>query len=120
MSERADFLDCSPNNAGRGRPGLYLLFHPLRIIRFQKGESAASIAMNRSGKAVQVATVIGHILTATSFGDRPVNLRRLAAESDPGSVPTRKEWAKLEEAASIADVDVVETKAFFAKEVRLI
>lgn len=60
--------------------------------RFKKGEHPQSIAMKQSsGKAIQVATVIGHILEGLTQG-RPVKLDKLVEVADP---PTKSEWDNL-------------------------
>jgi len=85
--------------------------------RFTGGEAAASIATNQaSGKPIQVATVVRHLLTALVHG-RSVDLRRLhdqgrAALPVPCGAPSAATYDRLESAlAACADeVDVFADK----------
>jgi len=72
--------------------------------RWSRGEELAAIALNPpSGKAVSVATVANHVLTALTFA-KPVDLARLAAQSDVPP-PNQKDWATMEEAAAARGVN---------------
>ena len=63
--------------------------------RFVKGDSPQAIAMSpTSGRPIQVATVVGHLLDAITHG-KPVDLARLAPFLPP---PSKVEWEKLYEA----------------------
>lgn len=60
--------------------------------RFANGEHPQTIAMTqKSGKPIQVATVVGHILDAFVHG-RAVDLHRLSTSELP---PTKSEWDEL-------------------------
>lgn len=78
--------------------------------RHAAGESCAAIAANQpSGKAIQTATVVRHLLTAAVHG-RAVDLARAAfdgagARPQPCGAPTLAEWRRLGEAALSAGVD---------------
>lgn len=81
--------------------------------RFTSGERPDSIAVTQSsGKAVQTATIVGHLLTALEHG-RPVDIGRLAstagASQVEAGVPNSDEWEALEEAEAAAQVDVTAT-----------
>lgn len=60
--------------------------------QFAKGMHPQTIAMTQaSGRPIQVATVVGHLLDALEQG-RAVDLHRLSSASTP---PTRVEWEEL-------------------------
>jgi hypothetical protein len=60
--------------------------------RFVNGEHPQTIAMTQtSGKPIQVATVVGHLLQALEQG-RPLDLHRLSTSDTP---PTKSEWEEL-------------------------
>ena len=77
--------------------------------RFEsKGESAEKIALtweSNPGKvsAVQTATIVRHLLTALTFG-KPLSLDRLLQQWK--QVPDEAQWAQLEEAVAMANLDV--------------
>lgn len=71
--------------------------------RFQRGESPQAIAMNpANGRPIQAATVVGHIQEAFLQG-RPLDLMRLTPFS---TLPSRCEWAQLEEAEECTGMNV--------------
>ena len=71
--------------------------------RFKKGEHPQTIAMKqKSGKAIQVSTVIGHLLEALTQG-RSLDMHRLASLSQP---PSNQEWAELTRCESETGMDV--------------
>lgn len=60
--------------------------------RFSKGEHPQTIAMQqKSGKPIQVGTVVGHILEALTQG-RSVDLHKLSSSAQP---PTKQDWETL-------------------------
>lgn len=70
--------------------------------RFVKGENPQTIAMTqKSGKPIQVATVVGHILEAIVQG-RAVDLGRLASVEPP---PIRSEWEEMARCATETGLD---------------
>eukprot|EP00593_Proboscia_inermis_P001079 CAMPEP_0171296978 /NCGR_PEP_ID=MMETSP0816-20121228/5717_1 /TAXON_ID=420281 /ORGANISM="Proboscia inermis, Strain CCAP1064/1" /LENGTH=495 /DNA_ID=CAMNT_0011770891 /DNA_START=37 /DNA_END=1524 /DNA_ORIENTATION=- len=84
--------------------------------RFVDGEHPQTIAINsKSGKPIQVNTVIGHILEGLALG-RPVPLARLANVSTP---PNQSEWDELANVeTSNAEMDVVKSKVPMAEYLR--
>lgn len=71
--------------------------------RFAAGESPPTIAMApASGKPIQVATVVGHILDAITHG-RDVDAERLAKFLPP---PSKGEWEQLRMAETSTNMDV--------------
>ena len=71
--------------------------------RFIKGEHPLTIAMTqKSGKPIQVATVVGHILDALVQG-RDVDLHRLSTSELP---PNRSEWQELVRCSVETGIDV--------------
>jgi len=70
--------------------------------KFIDGVHPQTIAMTRSGKPIQVATVVGHILDALAQG-RAVDLARLAAVEPP---PTRSQWEELVRCSTETGMDV--------------
>jgi ATP-dependent DNA helicase RecQ/Werner syndrome ATP-dependent helicase len=73
--------------------------------RWAKGEAPQAIAVNPpSGKAVQVSTVFGHVLTAMTHG-KEVDLGLLSQQCDT-KPPNHEEWQKMEEAAAVRDQNV--------------
>jgi RecQ family ATP-dependent DNA helicase len=71
--------------------------------RFAEGESPPTIAMSpASGKPIQVATVVGHVLDAITHG-RDVDAERLAKFLPP---PSRGEWEQLQMAETSTNMDV--------------
>ena len=72
--------------------------------RFQNGETPETIALSQEGgKAIQTATVIGHLLDALTQG-RPLDLRRLASHAPP---PDEEQWDSLQAAEAAELMDVV-------------
>ena len=72
-------------------------------MRFKKGEHPQTIAMKQqSGKAIQVSTVIGHLLEALTQG-RSLDMHRLSSLSHP---PSKQEWAELTRCESETGMDV--------------
>ena len=71
--------------------------------RFMAGESPTAIAMSpASGRPIQAATVVGHILDGMLHG-REVDLKRLAEFTQ---FPTKAEWEALEKAGIETEWDV--------------
>jgi hypothetical protein len=71
--------------------------------RFAEGESPPTIAMSpASGKPIQVATVVGHVLDAVTHG-RAVDTERLATFLPP---PSKGEWEQLRMAEASNNMDV--------------
>ena len=71
--------------------------------RFLKGDNPQTIAMTQaSGKPIQPATVVGHILEALVQGRR-VDLHRLSSVDPP---PTQREWEELVRCSVETGVDV--------------
>lgn len=71
--------------------------------RFTKGEHMQTIAVTQaSGKPIQVATVISHILDAIAHG-RCVDLHRLSSAEQP---PTKSEWDDLVRCELTTGMDV--------------
>lgn len=72
--------------------------------RYCKGETPHAIAMSQSsGKPIQTSTVVGHLLEALTHG------RTITDASILGQfckTPTKQEWERLENAETIADIDV--------------
>merc|ERR1719491_679017 len=67
--------------------------------RYKNGDLIKAIAMSQpSGKAIMPKTVIGHILTAFTFG-HPVDLSKLVEQGDM-EPPCQSDWEKVEEAAA--------------------
>jgi len=75
--------------------------------RWARGEHCQAIAMNPpgTGKAVKTGTVFGHIMTALTFA-KPVDLAKLAQQVESNSVPTKRAWEKIEEAAAVRGQNV--------------
>jgi len=73
--------------------------------RWAKGEHPQAIAMNQtSGKAIQVTTIFGHLMTALSHA-KPVHLRLLAEQCE-NPAPREDEWKRMEEAAAVGNLNV--------------
>jgi hypothetical protein len=71
--------------------------------RFVGGEHPQTIAMTQAGgKPIQVATVVGHILDALTYG-RAVDLHRLSASESP---PSKREWEELVRCSVETGIDV--------------
>ena len=76
----------------------------MSLERFQNGETPETIALSQEGgKAIQTATVIGHLLDALTQG-RPLDLRRLASHAPP---PDEEQWDSLQAAEAAELMDVV-------------
>jgi len=71
---------------------------------FMEGQHPQTIAMTRTPRPIQVATVVGYLFTALEQG-RTVPLNRLAPLSAP---PTKEEWESFLTSESSSGVDVVE------------
>jgi hypothetical protein len=95
------------------RPWRYSVYKPnkktgettweMSYVRFKKGEHPQTIAMKQqSGKAIQVATVVSHLLEALTQG-RALELHRLAPLSQP---PTKQEWDELARCEVETEMDV--------------
>lgn len=81
-------------------------------VRFKKGEHPQTIAITQqSGKAIQVSTVIGHLLDALVQG-RAVDLHRLASQTQP---PTKEEWDSLTRCELETGMDVTKDPASSGK-----
>ncbi len=77
--------------------------------RFVKGEHPQTIAITQSsGKPIQVATVVGHILDALVQG-RAVDLHRLSSSEPP---PNKSEWEELVRCSVETGLDVTGGKSF--------
>jgi hypothetical protein len=77
--------------------------------RFIKGEHPQTIAITQtSGKPIQVATVVGHILDALVQG-RAVDLHRLSTSELP---PNKKEWEELVRCSVETGLDVTGGESF--------
>jgi hypothetical protein len=77
--------------------------------RFAAGEHPQTIAMTQaSGKPIQVATVVGHILEALTMG-RAVDLHRLSTSETPP--PTKSEWEDLARCSIETGIDVTGGKS---------
>ena len=86
-------------------------------LRFaRRGEAPAAIAMTQpSGRAVQVATVVGHLFEALTQG-RPVDFRRLAAfDGLADRFPTELEWRAIDDAATRTAQDPAGDPAAFSQ-----
>ena len=71
--------------------------------QFVTGTHPQTIAMTqKSGKPIQVATVVGHILEALVQG-RPVDMHRLSLAEPP---PTKNEWQELVRCSVETGIDV--------------
>ena len=71
--------------------------------RFVNGEHPQTIAMTQtSGKPIQVATVVGHLLQALEQG-RAIDIHRLSTSDTP---PTKNEWEELERCSIETGLDV--------------
>lgn len=79
--------------------------------RFARGEDAGAIALQPPGgkSAVQLSTVLGHLLTALTFG-KPLDIAK-ASQQCQSQPPSKSEWEKLEEAAAAKHINVDEYKA---------
>jgi hypothetical protein len=81
-------------------------------VRFKKGEHPQTIAMSQQGgKAIQVATVIGHLLEALPQG-RAVDLHRLASQTQP---PSKEEWDTLTRCELETGMDITKDPATSGK-----
>jgi RecQ zinc-binding len=79
--------------------------------RFVNGESPQAIAMSQpSGKPIQAATVVGHILDALTHGRRIADASMLGQFCVP---PTRPQWERLQEAEAVTKIDVCGNPADF-------
>eukprot|EP00282_Hemiselmis_andersenii_P018227 CAMPEP_0114117342 /NCGR_PEP_ID=MMETSP0043_2-20121206/4982_1 /TAXON_ID=464988 /ORGANISM="Hemiselmis andersenii, Strain CCMP644" /LENGTH=138 /DNA_ID=CAMNT_0001209727 /DNA_START=80 /DNA_END=496 /DNA_ORIENTATION=- len=67
-------------------------------------------------KTIEQTTVLGHILQALQFGDRPIDLRRLFRELPTGTLPSRRQWNLLDEKEALLGVSVVKDSGFSSKE----
>lgn len=73
--------------------------------RYMAGEHPQTIAINpANGRAIQVNTVIGHILDGMLLG-KPINLARLSCIT---GFPNSEEWKILEDAEKVMDLDVTD------------
>jgi RecQ zinc-binding len=80
-------------------------------MRFVNGESPQAIAMSQpSGKPIQTATVVGHILDALTHGRRIPNASMLGQFC---AVPTRQQWERMQEAEAVTKIDVCGNPANF-------
>ena len=76
--------------------------------RFNSGEHPQTIAMTQtSGKPIQVATVVGHLLEGLVQG-RPIDFQRLATSEPP---PTKSEWDELVRCSVETGLDVTDDPA---------
>lgn len=83
--------------------------------RFVRGENLQAIAVAGGGKPRAMQTIAGHCLQALLFS-KPVNLRRLAAQTAQAApLPSRADWDKIEHAAAVAQHSYSEIKP--AKEI---
>ena len=83
--------------------------------RFAAGESPAAIALTQpSGRAVQVPTVVGHLLEALTQG-RPVDFQRLGACVGLHAFPTELEWRAIDDAVSRSAQDPAGDPASFSQ-----
>jgi hypothetical protein len=72
--------------------------------RFVNGESPQAIAMSQpSGKPIQAATVVGHIMDAITHGRGIADASMLGQFCTP---PTRGQWEQLQEAEAVTKIDV--------------
>ena len=86
--------------------------------RFSAGEHPQAIAMSQeSGKPIQAATVVGHIMEAVLHA-RPVDLRRLV-ETSGVLLPNEHEWMRIEEAVGALGIDVIKTSQVPSKDIML-
>ena len=86
-------------------------------IRFaRRGEAPAAIAMTQpSGRAVQVATVVGHLFEALAQG-RPVDFGRLGGfDGLADRFPTELEWRAIDDAAARTAQDPAGDPAAFSQ-----
>lgn len=82
-------------------------------VRFTKGEHPQTIAMSQqSGKAIQVSTVVGHLLEALQQG-RAIDLQRLASSAQ--LPPTKQEWDILTRCELETNMDVTTDPATSGK-----
>ena len=104
------------------RPWAYSVYRPMKKTgkanwevsydRFKKGEHPQTIAMKQqSGKPIQVATVIGHLLEPLQQG-RPVNVQKLASFAEP---PTKSQWEQLAGCEQETGIDVTKDPATSGK-----
>jgi len=88
--------------------------------RFQENkENAVTIAMSpQSGKAILVKTVVGHVLTALTFG-RTVDIGRLISEAGPDEalVPRSDVWDKLERSFFTCNIKILEDEKYLKTDV---
>jgi RecQ family ATP-dependent DNA helicase len=86
--------------------------------RFQKGEHVEAIAMSQAnGKAIQSATVLGHLFEALTQG-KPLDFSR-AISSFPeftDNLLTQSDCDALEQASCTQNINVVETTSLFSKD----
>ena len=84
--------------------------------RFAGGEAPAAIALTQpSGRAVQVTTVVGHLLEALTQG-RTVDFKRLGSfEGIADRFPTEREWRAMDDAAEATAQDPKGDPASFSQ-----
>ena len=84
--------------------------------RFAGGEAPAAIALTQpSGRAVQVTTVVGHLLEALTQG-RTVDFKRLGSfEGLADRFPTEREWRSMDDAADRTAQDPAGDPASFSQ-----
>ena len=84
--------------------------------RFAGGEAPAAIALTQpSGRAVQVTTVVGHLLEALTQG-RTVDFKRLGSfEGLADRFPTEREWRAMDDAADETAQDPAGDPASFSQ-----
>jgi len=83
--------------------------------RFAKGEAPAAIALTQpSGRAVQVSTVVGHLLEALVQG-RAVDFERLGACVGLNAFPTELEWRLIDDAVLKTTQDPAGDPASFSQ-----
>ena len=84
--------------------------------RFAGGEAPAAIALTQpSGRAVQVTTVVGHLLEALTQG-RTVDFKRLGSfEGLADRFPTEREWRAMDDAADRTAQDPAGDPASFSQ-----
>jgi superfamily II DNA helicase RecQ len=81
----------------------------------KKNESPSAIAMTQdTGRAVQVGTVVGHLLEALVQG-KPVDMRRVVQSVGSDFFPSRVEWRSLETACGNASQNPVGDPALFSQ-----
>jgi hypothetical protein len=83
--------------------------------RFAKGEAPAAIALTQpSGRAVQVSTVVGHLLEALVQG-RAVDFERLGKCVGLNAFPTELEWRLIDDAVLKTSQDPAGDPASFSQ-----